>query len=148
MGIEKRIQENKNFLKCIDEHGEELQACSWFSESVHSVGIFFDNIHTIMLNINTYTENDNIKEIIKICGEFGQNLRKVQNIDRLLLILMRNIPDIGKKIGFAESWIEDDELFFEDFRHASKQLFKPCRTEIIYPWIGRDYREFLLFNSS
>lgn len=146
-GIQKRIQENENFLMCVEEAREVLRACPWFGDAVRSVGKFFQEIHSLVHTSSASDMDGFLKGVINICGEYGQHLRTVQNTDRLLLILIKNVPCINDKIGFSESWIEDDELFFEDFRYASKHLFKPTmRPEIFYPWVGRTYKHFLLFN--
>lgn len=148
-GIQKRIQENKNFLMCIANAGNELQACPWFSDAVRSIGEFFQEIHAIITISNAFDIHDTLKKLINACGEYGQHLRTFQNTDRLLLLIIKSVPCISEKIGFAESWIEDDELFFEDFRHATEQFFKTrTEKEFIYPWVGRTYGEFLLFNPS
>lgn len=149
-GIQKRIQENENFLRCIENAGEPLWACPWFGDAVRSIQIFFQNLQDIMGDGNTSCNNVDIiiDNLIKMCGEYGENLRNVQNINRLLLIIIQNIPCISNKIAFSESWIEDHELFFEDFRQAMKPVFKSREFfESVYPWVGRDHSAVQLFNT-
>lgn len=150
MGVQKRIQENENFLMCIENAGEVLQACPWFAEAARSIHAFFQELQNIMDESSTTSHDaaDSINSIVKMCGEYGENLRNIQNINRLLLIVIQNVPCIGKKMGYAESWIEDHELFFEDLRQAMEHVFALREPfESVYPWMGREYRAFLLFQN-
>jgi len=77
-----------------------------------------------------------------IFGRKGEKLQEIQNKNRIHLILIKSIPLLQENIGFVESWIEDNELFFEDVKEALDELFQFERQERDkIPWVGKDLWE-------
>jgi hypothetical protein len=61
--------------------------------------------------------------------------------------LLKNNPAFSERLGFIESWLEDHELFFEDMRHALKDIFKKVSGDAALPsygWVGNELTAYLL----
>lgn len=154
LGVQKRIQENMNFLHVVDERIQEIiNDLLWFKENIVAIQVFFRDILEIFhgsipsdADIKNSDYEWYINRMLHLCGKSGEHLYTIQNKNRILLIVIKNIPWLSKNIGFTESWIEDHEMFFEDLFHALEHVFKKHKVQnTVIPWIGREYEEYLLF---
>ena len=85
--------------------------------------------------------------LIAVCGTSGEKLVKLQTENREIVYLLKNNPVFSERLGFIASWLEEHELFFEDMRHALKDIFKKVSGDAALPtygWVGDDLTEYLI----
>lgn len=153
-GLEKRLFETKNFLNVLNEvdykHGI-FHEMEWIKDDVRNIHEFFHLINECCFTIKSddyFSKAMVIAALISLSGKEGEKLKELQNKNRLHLIVIKSIPVLSKRIGFAESWIEDNELFFEDMKDALSEIFHfEKQTEDKIPWVGNDLRVLRLFKS-
>ena len=167
LGLEKRILETRNFLNVlykIDHEYGVFHEMEWIVNDVKKIHEFFKLIDICCFR---KMESRYVEDVIKVkdepcvnksiiiatlhvlLGSGGEILSEVQNRNRLHLIVIRSIPLLEKHIGFSESWIEDNELFFRDMKKALEEVFYFTKqTGDKIPWVGNDMREFELFNTN
>lgn len=167
LGLEKRIFETQNFFNVLNEVNCKygiFHEMDWLISDVKKIHEFFKLTEKCSLGsvkfkylehiikVNNKIDIDKaavIAILLVILGKEGEILNDVQNRNRLHLIVIKSIPLLEKHIGFAESWIEDNELFFKDMKKALEELFHfEKQTGDKIPWVGNDMREFELFNTN
>ncbi|WP_337432319.1 hypothetical protein [Bilophila sp.] len=172
LGIPKRIYENRELVRCLYEQHMALgQAFTTFIGVAESSRRFFDAIVDALKetfpDVGQFPERGNksgaplpeetkfimkcLDGLIAVCGTSGEKLAKLQTENREIVYLLKNNPAFSERLGFIESWLEDHELFFEDLRHALKDIFKKVSGDAALPtygWMGNDLTEFQLqFNT-
>lgn len=172
LGIPKRIFENKELVRCLYEQHIALgQAFTTFIGVAESSRKFFDSIVDALKetfpDVGLFPERGNksgaplpeetrlimkcLDGLIAVCGTSGEKLAKLQTENREIVYLLKTNPAFSERLGFIESWLEDHELFFEDLRHALKDIFKKVSGDAALPtygWVGNALTEFQLqFNT-
>ena len=172
LGIPKRIFENRELVRCLYEQHMALgQAFTTFIGVAESSRRFFDSIVDALKetfpDVGQFPEGGNksgaplpeetrlvmkcLDGLIAVCGTSGDKLTKLQTENREIACLLKSNPAFSERLGFIESWLEDHELFFEDMRHALKDIFKKVSGDAALPtygWVGNDLTEYRIqFNS-
>ena len=169
MGIPKRIYENRELVRCLYEQHMALgQSFILFIKVAESSRRFFDAIVDALKgtfpdvgqfrwdvhnksNGSLPEETEPVMKcldgLIAVCGTSGEKLAKLQTENREIVYLLKNNPAFSERLGFIASWLEDHELFFEDLRHALKDIFKKVSGDASLPtygWVGDDLTEYLI----
>ena len=168
LGIPKRIFENRELVRCLYEQHMALgQAFTTFIGVAESSRRFFDAIVDVLKetfpDVGQFPEGGNKSDtplpeetepvmkcldgLIAVCGTSGEKLAKLQTENREIVYLLKNNPAFSERLGFIASWLEDHELFFEDLRHALKDIFKKVSGDASLPtygWVGDDLTEYLI----
>ncbi|MBQ3170778.1 MAG: hypothetical protein IJB53_02465 [Mailhella sp.] len=166
-GLQTRLSDAGSFVRILSKLNHEsnlFREMEWMIKNAEAIHQFFSAINdccfatapseivkgVIKLKKDTYVHRSMVvASLFIIFGSKGERLQEIQNKNRIHLIFIKSIPLLQENIGFVESWIEDNELFFEDMKEALEEIFQFERQERDkIPWVGKDLWELGLFNTN
>lgn len=88
-----------------------------------------------------------LQKIVKLCGRNGEKLQQYQDQNRFILHFLAENREIDKAIFYIHSWLDDNELFFEDLKYGLRDCIDFSKnTKSMLAWLGDDYTPCLIAN--
>lgn len=169
MGLAKLIDETKNLVNAIAHAQNIFKDVSLTEMSYCAIGClhFFESIARAFQDLFPGLAKFNqepfskhfpkdlsecelyncLQNIVDLCGQNGDKLQQYQNQNRFILHFLLENKAAETEIFYIGSWIDDNELFFEDLRYALRDIVDFSQNEgCMMTWLGDEYTPCLIAN--